>query len=61
MGKLVKCKTCGADIAKTARRCPKCGAQQHIVALTVSYLLGILVFILIVRILYLYLHIIFAL
>ncbi len=39
MGKLVKCKTCGAEIAKTAKRCPKCGAQQHIVALTVSWLI----------------------
>lgn len=39
MGKLVKCKTCGADIAKTAKRCPKCGAQQHILALTMCYLI----------------------
>ena len=41
MGKLVKCKTCGADIAKTAKRCPKCGAQQHIVALTCCYLIAL--------------------
>lgn len=39
MGKLVKCKTCGAEIAKTAKRCPKCGAQQHIVALTLCWLI----------------------
>lgn len=39
MGKLVKCKSCGAEIAKTAKRCPKCGAQQHIVALTVCWLI----------------------
>lgn len=29
MAKLVKCKTCGADIAKTAKTCPHCGAKQH--------------------------------
>lgn len=28
MAKLVKCKTCGADIAKTAKVCPHCGAKQ---------------------------------
>lgn len=27
--KLVKCKTCGADIAKSANVCPHCGAKQH--------------------------------
>ncbi len=41
MGKMVKCKSCGADIAKTARTCPKCGAQQHVAALTFCYLVGI--------------------
>lgn len=35
MAKMVKCKTCGADIAKTAKRCPQCGAQQHVGALSV--------------------------
>lgn len=34
MAKLVKCKTCGAEIAKTAKTCPKCGAKQHTVALS---------------------------
>lgn len=34
MAKLVKCKTCGSDIAKTARFCPNCGAQQHVGALS---------------------------
>ena len=24
--KLIKCKVCGEDIAKTAKTCPKCGA-----------------------------------
>lgn len=33
MGKLVKCKTCGVEIAKSANVCPHCGAKQkkHIV------------------------------
>ena len=26
--KMVKCKTCGAEIAKSAKTCPKCGAKQ---------------------------------
>lgn len=34
MAKLVRCKTCGAEIAKTARFCPNCGAQQHVGALS---------------------------
>ena len=29
MAKLVKCKTCGNDIAKTAKVCPHCGAKNH--------------------------------
>lgn len=28
MQKLIKCKTCGADIAKSAKACPHCGASQ---------------------------------
>lgn len=28
MAKLVKCKTCGEEIAKSAKTCPKCGARQ---------------------------------
>lgn len=51
MGKLVKCKSCGADIAKTARTCPKCGAQQHVAALTFCYLVGIFAFVMCVFIL----------
>lgn len=27
--KLVKCKSCGAEIAKTAKTCPQCGAVRH--------------------------------
>lgn len=26
--KLVKCKTCGADVAKSAKTCPSCGAKN---------------------------------
>jgi hypothetical protein len=29
MKKLVKCKTCGGQVAKTAKVCPHCGAKQH--------------------------------
>lgn len=27
-GKMTKCKTCGADVAKSAKTCPNCGAKQ---------------------------------
>lgn len=27
--KMIKCKTCGGEIAKSAKVCPKCGAKQH--------------------------------
>ena len=39
--KMVTCKTCGKQIAKTAKRCPHCGARQHQVALTFVYLIVI--------------------
>lgn len=29
MAKMIKCKTCGADIARTAKVCPSCGAKQR--------------------------------
>ena len=28
MAKMIKCKTCGADIAKSAKICPHCGAKK---------------------------------
>ena len=28
MAKMIKCKTCGADIAKSAKTCPSCGAKN---------------------------------
>ena len=37
--KLVTCKSCGTDIAKTASRCPKCGAKQHQAALIACVLI----------------------
>lgn len=37
--KLIKCKTCGKEIAKTARFCPHCGAQQHVLALSICALI----------------------
>lgn len=30
MKKITKCKTCGAEISKTADICPKCGAKQKV-------------------------------
>jgi len=27
MGRLIKCKSCGTEIAKSAETCPKCGAK----------------------------------
>lgn len=39
--KIVTCKTCGKQIAKTAQRCPYCGARQHQGALTACYLIVI--------------------
>lgn len=42
MAKMVKCKTCGADIAKTAKVCPNCGAKQHTAALSVCAIITVL-------------------
>lgn len=42
--KMVTCKACKNQIAKTAKRCPYCGARQHQVALTFSYLIVVLTF-----------------
>ena len=45
MDKLVTCKTCGSEIAKNAKTCPKCGAPQkkHTVLYVILAILGILV------------------
>ncbi len=45
--KMVKCKTCGEEIAKSAKICPKCGAKQkkHTVLGVVFLVFGILVII----------------
>ncbi len=39
MAKLVMCKACGQQIAKSAKVCPHCGAKQHQVALSVCVLI----------------------
>lgn len=39
LGKMIRCKSCGRDIAKTAKRCPYCGAQQHVIALSICALI----------------------
>lgn len=45
MAKIVKCKACGAEIAKTAKRCPHCGAKQHVVASSICSVIVVLVII----------------
>lgn len=44
MEKMIKCKTCGADIAKTAKVCPNCGAKQkkHAVLGVILVIFGVL-------------------
>lgn len=44
MAKMVKCKTCGEEIAKSAKVCPKCGAKQkkHTVLGVILVIFGIL-------------------
>lgn len=43
MEKLVNCKVCGAEIAKSAKTCPKCGAKQkkHTLLVVVCVLIGL--------------------
>lgn len=43
MDKITKCKTCGADIAKSAKVCPACGAKQkkHIVLGIILAIIGL--------------------
>lgn len=51
MSKLKKCKSCGAEVAKSAKACPQCGAKQHqgvnvlcgiIIIVTILICIGIL-------------------
>lgn len=49
--KLTNCRTCGAEIAKTAKRCPNCGAQQHVVALSAVAIISVVTVFLVVFIL----------
>lgn len=46
MAKLRTCKACGAQIAKSAKACPQCGAKQHTASRVVVTLLIILIIIL---------------
>lgn len=50
MAKIVKCKTCKADIAKTARVCPYCGARQHTGAHVASAIIIVIAIFLIIGI-----------
>ncbi len=44
MGKLVKCKSCGAEIAKSAKTCPQCGAKRKRSVLgVILVVLGVLI------------------
>lgn len=47
MAKLVKCKTCGADVAKSAKVCPQCGAKQkkHTIFGVLLVIIGVFLFI----------------
>jgi RNA polymerase subunit RPABC4/transcription elongation factor Spt4 len=40
--KLIPCKTCEATIAKSAQKCPHCGASQQSLAVR-SLLIGLLI------------------
>lgn len=42
MAKMIKCKSCGAEIAKTAKFCPNCGARQHVVALSICAVITVI-------------------
>lgn len=46
MDKMTKCKTCGADIAKSAKVCPSCGAKQKkpvvLIVIAVIFAIGII-------------------
>ena len=43
--KLIRCKTCGAQIAKSAKRCPNCGAKRPIAGKVIGIILGVLLII----------------
>lgn len=45
MGKMTKCKSCGAEIAKSAKMCPQCGAKQKHALKNVAFILIVLFFI----------------
>ena len=43
--KMIACKSCGAEIAKSANRCPYCGARQHTGAYVACVLIIVFTFI----------------
>lgn len=47
MAKIVKCKTCGAEIAKSAKVCPRCGAprKSHTVLGIFLVIIGVALFV----------------
>ncbi|MFZ7134126.1 MAG: DUF4352 domain-containing protein [Eubacteriales bacterium] len=47
MAKLIKCKTCGEEIAKKAKVCPKCGAKNKKKGFLLYVLIGIAVIVVI--------------
>ena len=47
MAKLIKCKTCGGEIAKNAKVCPHCGAKnkkKHVFLGIVLFIIGLFIF-----------------
>ena len=45
MAKMIKCKSCGKEIAKTAKTCPNCGAKQHNIAnIAIAFCVVIIIF-----------------
>lgn len=44
MAKMIKCKTCGADIAKSAKVCPHCGAKNKKFPLVPILIVAVILF-----------------
>ncbi len=48
MNKMVKCKTCGAEIAKSAKTCPHCGAKNNQMSLGARIALVVIILFLVI-------------
>ncbi len=46
---LIKCKECGAEISKTAAACPKCGAKQKKRTSIVTWIIGAIALVIVVK------------